>query len=51
MGYAMLIKIYGIDPEADTRYGPAKCIGIDVRPITGDPDPKHIGTSHVERQT
>jgi hypothetical protein len=48
--YAMLIKLYGIDPEADTRYSPAKCIGIDVRPITGDPDPKHIGTSHVERQ-
>lgn len=46
----MLIKLYGIDPEADTRYSPAKCIGIDVRPITGDPDPKHIGTSHVERQ-
>jgi len=46
----MLIKLYGIDREADTRYSPAKCIGIDVRPITGDPDPKHIGTSHVERQ-
>jgi IS1 family transposase len=48
--YAMLIKLYGSDPAADTRYSPAKCIGIEVREITGSPDPAHIGTSHVERQ-
>jgi IS1 family transposase len=48
--YAQLIKIYGTDPEADTRYSPAKCLGIEIREIAGNPDPAHIGTSHVERQ-
>jgi IS1 family transposase len=48
--YAQLIKLYGSDPEAEKRYSPAKCIGIEVREITGAPDPRHIGTSHVERQ-
>lgn len=48
--YAMLIKLYGSDPEAVRRYSPTKCIGIEVRPVSGSPDPAHIGTSHVERQ-
>jgi IS1 family transposase len=48
--YAMLIKLYGADPEADTRYSPAKCIGAEVRRVAGNPDPEYIGTSHVERQ-
>jgi hypothetical protein len=48
--YAMLIKLYGNDPEAEKRYSPAKCIGAEVRLVTGHPDPAHIGTSHVERQ-
>jgi IS1 family transposase len=48
--YAMLIKLYGRDPEHDTRYSPAVCLGAEVRPIVGAPDPKHIVTSHVERQ-
>ena len=26
------------------------CLGCDVKPITGQPDPKHISTSYVERQ-
>ena len=29
---------------------PAKCIGCEVKHINGDPDPKHISTSYVERQ-
>jgi IS1 family transposase len=48
--YAMLIKIYGNDSVADTRYSPAECIGTQTVGITGHPDPKHISTSFVERQ-
>jgi IS1 family transposase len=48
--YSILQKIYGSVLENDTRYSPAKCIGIDVRHVSGNPDPKHICTSHVERQ-
>ncbi len=49
--YAVLHKLYGRDPKADeTKYSPAKCNGIDIRPIQGNPDPKHISTSYVERQ-
>lgn len=48
--YAMLIKIYGADPEAEKRYSPAKCTGCDVKMVTGEPNQKHISTSYVERQ-
>ena len=48
--YAMLVKIYGSDPEAEKRYSPAKCLGCDVKTVTGQPNPKHISTSYVERQ-
>jgi len=48
--YAMLIKIYGQSPEAERRYSPAECIGADIRHINGNADPKHVSTSHVERQ-
>src|SRR6202795_2492678 len=47
--YAMLVKIYGADPQAETRYSPAKCIGAEKKPKIGSPDPKHISTSYVER--
>jgi hypothetical protein len=48
--YAMLIKLFGSDPEAEKRYSPAKCIGIRAELVTGNPDPAHVSTSHVERQ-
>jgi IS1 family transposase len=48
--YAMLQKVYGADPQAEKRYSPAVCLGCDTKIIAGDPDPKHIGTSHIERQ-
>jgi IS1 family transposase len=48
--YAMLVKLYGNDAEAETRYSPAECIGCREIGITGRPDPKHISTSYVERQ-
>jgi IS1 family transposase len=48
--YAMLVKLYGNNPEPETRYSPAQCIGAMSTSITGKPDPRHISTSYVERQ-
>ncbi len=49
--FAMLHKIYGPDGVViEGRYLPAACTGIDVRIITGQPDPDRISTSYVERQ-
>jgi IS1 family transposase len=48
--YAMLQKIYGAEPGAETRYSPAVCLGTKVEEITGSPNRKHISTSYVERQ-
>jgi IS1 family transposase len=48
--YSMLVKLYGIPDANDTRYSPASCIGIKTATISGNPDPKHISTSYVERQ-
>jgi len=47
--YAMLVKIYGADPQAEKRYSPAKCIGADKQPKIGSPNSKHISTSFAER--
>ena len=48
--YSQLIKLYGSAQETDTRYSPATCHGVIEKRITGDPDPKHVSTSYVERQ-
>ena len=48
--YAMLVKVYGTDANADTRYSLAVCIDCQTVAITGSPNPKHISTSYVERQ-
>ena len=48
--YAMLVKLYGNDPDAEKRYSPARCTGIEVRRVTGNPHSDHISTSYVERQ-
>lgn len=49
--YATLVKLYGKDPaEDEKRYSPAVCIGCERTVVSGDPDPDHISTSHVERQ-
>jgi hypothetical protein len=48
--YAQLQKIYGAPTEHETRYSPAKCIGCDMKVVSGNPDPKHVSTSYVERQ-
>jgi IS1 family transposase len=46
--YAMLVKKYGEAPDAEKRYSPAVCIGIDRQVMRGRPDPEHISTSYVE---
>ena len=48
--YAMLIKVYGADVESERRYSPVVCQSCTVRPMQGDPDPKRISTSYIERQ-
>jgi IS1 family transposase len=48
--YAQLQKIYGAVNENETRYSPARCIGCDMKVVSGNPDPKHVSTSFVERQ-
>jgi IS1 family transposase len=49
--YAQLQKIYGAPSDEETRrYSPAKCIGCDMKVVSGDPDPQHVSTSYVERQ-
>lgn len=48
--YAMLIKLYGTPSTVDTRYSPGECIGVEKKVWTGNPDPRHISTSFVERQ-
>jgi IS1 family transposase len=48
--YAMLVKLYGSDSGHDTKYSPAECIGCREVIVSGNPDPKHISTSYIERQ-
>jgi len=48
--YAQLQKIYGASMEPERRYSPARCIGCDMKVVSGNPDPKHVSTSYVERQ-
>jgi IS1 family transposase len=48
--FAVLVNLYGAEAGSETRYSPAVCIGCKTQTVTDDPDPKHISTSHVERQ-
>lgn len=49
--YAQLQKIYGAPSDEEVRrYSPARCIGTDMKVVSGNPDPRHISTSYVERQ-
>jgi hypothetical protein len=48
--YAMLVKLFGDTPAGPGRYSPPACIGIEMRPIMGEPDMAHVSTSYVERQ-
>jgi IS1 family transposase len=48
--YALLIKLYGSPAAPETRYSPGVCIGTESCIVMGNPDPRHISTSYVERQ-
>jgi IS1 family transposase len=48
--FAQLVKVFGNDPEGHKRYSPAQCLGTKRVDVIGNPDPKHISTSYVERQ-
>ena len=51
--YAMIRKLYGPADAAthqERKYSPNVCTGIEVRTVSGDPDPERISTSYVERQ-
>lgn len=48
--YATLQKVYGRAPENETRYSPAKILSSTTEIIRGNPNPKHVSTSYVERQ-
>jgi len=48
--FAQLVKIYGPSPESQRRYSPPECVGARKSLLTGNPDPKHVSTSFVERQ-
>jgi hypothetical protein len=45
----VLVKLYRSAGDDETRYSPAKCLGAIPKDITGNPDPKHVSTSHLER--
>lgn len=50
--YAMLIKLYGAPSDSpETRYSPARGIGIRTGVLGGSPDPERISTSYVEGRT
>jgi transposase-like protein/IS1 family transposase len=47
--FAQLIKVYRATPEGERRYSPAEVTSVEVVPVMGQPDPKRICTSIVER--
>jgi IS1 family transposase len=50
--YGMLVKLYGAETGGqghERKYSPSECVGARKETITGNPDPKHISTSHTER--
>jgi IS1 family transposase len=48
--YAMLVKVYGEERTDKAKYSPPPCIGAKPTAIVGDPNPRHVSTSFVERQ-
>ena len=51
MDYAMLVKLYGDEPQNEKRYSPAECLGAEIarRERRSRPLPR-CRTSYVERQ-
>lgn len=51
--YAMLIKLYGAETREGSGpewYGPAQVVAAMPTRVTGNPNPRWISTSYIERQ-
>jgi transposase-like protein/IS1 family transposase len=50
--FAQLVKLFGEwgQSDANARYSPSPIVEVISKVRTGDPDPVHISTSHVEQQ-
>ena len=48
--FAQLIKVYRATAEGERRYSPAEVASVKTVIGIGNPDPKRVCTSHVERQ-
>jgi IS1 family transposase len=48
--FSQLIKTYRATPEGERKYSPAEVVSAEVVTVLGDPDPKRVCTSIVERQ-
>jgi IS1 family transposase len=50
--FAQLVKLYGQygQHDADAKYSPSPIVEVISKVRIGDPDPKRICTSHIERQ-
>jgi IS1 family transposase len=48
--FAQLIKVYRASVAGEARYSPAEVVSTEAVPVIGNPDPKRICTSHIERQ-
>jgi transposase-like protein/IS1 family transposase len=48
--FAQLIKVYRASQEGEARYSPAEVAATQRIPVIGNPDPKRICTSIIERQ-
>jgi transposase-like protein/IS1 family transposase len=50
VNFAQLIKVYRATPEGERRYSPAEVVSTETVIGIGNPDPKRVCTSHIERQ-
>jgi IS1 family transposase len=50
--YAKLVKLYGepFGNRTERRYSPADVTGVIKETVSGNPEERHISTSHIERQ-
>jgi len=48
--YAQLVKVYGAENPGPGRYSPPRVTETVSTTINGNPDPRHVSTSYVERQ-
>ena len=47
--YGQIVKSYEAEPIGPGRYSPPKVTSVERSRVIGDPDPKHISTSYIER--